>query len=64
MRWTITLLLSMLLITATGCVFTADDAVPDTVVVDTENPPDNNTTIIEHDTAPNPDVDVNIDSTK
>jgi hypothetical protein len=65
MRWLITLLLLLLMVTGTGCVF-SDDGTPDAVVVDHDNPPATNTTVIDHDTTPAPDanVDVSVDSTK
>jgi hypothetical protein len=65
MRWIVTLILSMLLVSVTGCVLSTDDGTPDTTIVDT-NPPASSTTVIEHDDTPAPDadVDVNVDTTK
>lgn len=66
MRYLLTLLLLLLALAGTGCVF-SDDGTPDAVVVDHDNPPATNTTVIDHDTTPAPDasVDVNVEgSTK
>ena len=64
MRWLITLLLLMAMLTGTGCVFSDDDGTPDAVVVDHDNPPASNTTIIDHeDTTPDANVDVDVDAT-
>ena len=56
------MLMAMLLITGTGWLLLDDDGVPDTVVAKITTPA-SNTTIIEHDDAPAPDVDVNVDAT-
>ncbi|MDQ3023691.1 MAG: hypothetical protein M3R04_04780 [bacterium] len=60
MRWLTMLMLSALLFGATGCLFTDDDGTPDTVVVDGNDTPDVNTTIIEDNDPPPTDVDVNV----
>jgi hypothetical protein len=65
MRWLITMLLMMVLVTGTGCVFSEDDGVPDSVVVDNDSPPASSTTIIEDNDPPaaDTDVDLNVDAT-
>lgn len=65
MRWLITLLVLLVTLAGTGCVFSDDaDGTPDTVVVDHDNPPaTSNTTIIDHDTEPAPDANVDVNVT-
>jgi len=60
MRWLLLLMLSMLLMFGTGCVFSEDDGTPDAVVVEDNDPPASNTTIIEDNDPPAADVDVNV----
>jgi hypothetical protein len=53
----------LVLFAGTGCVFSDDDGTPDAVVVDDNDPPASNTTIIDHDTTPAPDADVDVNVT-
>ena len=64
MRWLLMLLMStMLMWTASGCVF-SDDGTPDTTIVDTDDDvPSSSTTIIEDNDPPAADVDLDVDAT-